>query len=98
MLKKQKWEKCVKDKDVKKFLHPELEKDFQYKNGVIIKDPHTVELNPGGVYEADPTVDLGMIYPYQTRQKVILQKNGYQFPPKLKKLPKKKTPQGDSKK
>jgi hypothetical protein len=57
------------------FIYPERSKKFQYDNGlVIVPDPESIELNPGGIQYADPSVDLGMIYPLETRQKIVLEK------------------------
>ena len=56
-------------------LNPEKNSRFQYRMGILKgPDPYSVELNPGGIYKVDPTVDLGMIYPLETRQKLLLKK------------------------
>ena len=58
------------------WISPEIRPEFQYRMGILEgPDPYTVELNPGGIYKVDPTVDLGMIYPLQTRQKILLEKS-----------------------
>ena len=52
---------------MKILLHPERRKNFQRDNGVVtIPYPRSIEPNPGGIQEADPTVDLGIIYPLET--------------------------------
>jgi hypothetical protein len=59
------------------WLDPELDPDFQLKMGIIIPpDPNTIELNPGGFIEVDPTVDVGIIIPEDARKKLLLEKNG----------------------
>ncbi len=58
---------------VHSFIFPDRLKSFQYENGVVtIREPHSIELNPGGTQEVDPSVDLEMIQPFEARQKVIL--------------------------
>ncbi|MBN1479084.1 hypothetical protein EH223_15430 [candidate division KSB1 bacterium] len=58
-------------------IYPELRPHFQQDMGIIlVPDPHSIELNPGGMIEVDPTVDVGMIYPYRTRQRLLLEKEG----------------------
>ncbi len=68
-------------KDLTPYLHPERNPEFQKRHGVILVDPNKVELNPGGILKADPTVDLGMIYPLETQKKLLLKKNRRMKPP-----------------
>ncbi len=63
----------LKPKDLNPFLHPERDPQFQKQHGVIlVPNPSKVEPNPGGLIEADPTVDLGIIYPLETRHRIML--------------------------
>lgn len=65
------------------FIYPEFRRQFRQHMGIIlVPDPYSIELNRGGILTADPTVDLGMIYPYRARQRLLLQKEG-----KLHQLP-----------
>ena len=54
-------------------IHPEQLPSFQYRMGILMcPDPTKVELNPGGIMKVDPSVDVGMIYPFEARQKALL--------------------------
>lgn len=64
------------------FLHPERDPEYQKRHGVKLVDPYNVELNPSGIIDADPTVDLGMIYPLNTRKKLLLKKKGDSLVPR----------------
>ncbi|MBN1559943.1 hypothetical protein JW998_06815 [candidate division KSB1 bacterium] len=81
------------------YILPKEKPYFQYETGILhAPDPYHVELNPGGIHAVDPTVDLEMIYPLASRQKILLQKNDldklphkpnswFYFKPEIKKRP-----------
>lgn len=58
------------------YFSPQLDKDFQTHYGVVIvPNVDEIELNPGGIIKADPSVDLGMILPNSTRLRIITPKD-----------------------
>ena len=59
------------DKELEEYFHPERDPEFRKRYGII---PAPSVEPKGFVYEVDPTVDLKMIYPLRTRQKIMWQK------------------------
>ncbi len=61
---------------IKPYVDPQWDKDFQQRHGVlIVPNVEEIELNPGGIITADPSVDLGMILPNSTRQRIVTPKD-----------------------
>ena len=70
------------------YIYPEEKPYFQYEMGILKSpDPYHVELNPGGIFTVDPAVDLEMIYPLESRHKILLQKNDMDTLSRKPKLP-----------
>ena len=64
-------------KDSLSVLHrPEFDYESLWKMGIVVPpDPRYIELNPGGIIEADPTCDLGIIMPEDARKRLLLEKS-----------------------